>query len=158
VGRKRTSLLAISIAGVLACGASGALPAAADPGASASATRVMVISNCNTAKFKPKSVVIACGDAGLIAKGLTWSSWTGKTAAGGGTGVIETCVPDCASGGTRSGPLELTLSKPTTCSRGVRIFSKVRYTWTSGAPTGPDGKPVGPNSAAIGLGCKLLQK
>lgn len=158
MGTRRRRLTTIAIAGALAGAASAAVPAAADPGASASATRVLVISNCNSAKFKPKSVVIACGDAGLIAKGLTWSKWTGKTAAGEGTGVIETCVPDCASGGTRSGPLELTLSKPTSCSSGVRIFSKVRYTWTNGAPTGPDGKPVGPNSAAIGLGCKLLQK
>lgn len=147
--RKRRWLVTISILGALAGGVSAAA-AAADPGASASATRVLLISNCKDGKFKPKSVVLTCGDAGFIAKRMTWSSWTGKTAGGTGTGVIETCMPDCASGGTKSGPLELTLSKPRTCSGGERVFTKVLWEWTSGAP-------VGPSSGSEPLGCKLIQ-
>ena len=102
-------------------------------------------------------MIIACGDAGLTTKGMNWSIWNGKHALGSGDGTIKTCIPDCAAGGTMSGAIQLALSKPRTCRSGVRVFSKLRYTWTQGAPVGPDGKPIGPDTSAIGIGCKLLE-
>lgn len=143
----------------ITCALTGGATASALAGsgdASTSASRVLLVSNCNKAKFKPPSVVLTCGDAGLIAKGLTWSEWTGKSASGEGTGIVETCVPDCATGGTRRGAIELTARRPQLCSNGQRVFSKLHYTWTDGAPKGPDGKPVGPDSGSVPLGCKLL--
>ena len=94
-------------------------------------------------------MIIACGDASLGATGITWSSWTQKSAVGTGTGQINDCTPDCVHGTTKMAPMELRLSKPKKCSNGRRLFTKLRYTWTSGAP-------VGPASAAIPFGCKLL--
>ncbi len=44
--------------------------------------------------------------------------------------------------------MQLLLSKPRTCSNGQRLFTKLRYTWTSGAP-------VGPASGSVPVGCKL---
>ena len=119
------------------------------PVAQESGKRPLLISNCRKAKFKPINVIIACGDASLGAREMTWSSWTHKSALGTGTGQINDCKPDCAGGTTKTAPMQLFLTKPRKCSNGKRLFSKLRYTWTSGAP-------VGPNSAAIPFGCKLL--
>jgi hypothetical protein len=103
--------------------------------ATASGKRVY-LSNCGKLTYQPSSVVMACGDAGLIAESLTWSRWTNKSAVGSGTGVAKTCVPDCASGGTTSGPIEVRATKPRKCSNGRHVFSKLHYFWTAGPPPG----------------------
>ena len=117
--------------------------------ATASAKQVRAVSNCKNARYKPVQFVIACGDAGLIANTLSWSSWTKSQAVAAGTGDINTCNPDCASGGRLSAPISLTLTKPRTCRNGKRIFSKLFYRWTGAVPTGPP-------SGTVPIGCKLL--
>ena len=121
---------------------------ASEPVASESAKRPLLISNCVKGKFKPKNVIIACGDASFGARSMSWSVWSKKRAVGTGTGEINDCNPDCVHGTTRTAPMELRLSKPQRCSNGRRLFSKLRYTWTAGAP-------VGPASGSAPMGCKL---
>ncbi|MFL6081179.1 MAG: hypothetical protein ACJ714_14715, partial [Ornithinibacter sp.] len=87
--------------------------------------------------------------ASFGARGMTWSTWTQKQAVGTGTGQINDCDPDCVHGTTESAPIELRLSKPQRCKNGVRLFSKLHYTWTAGAPAGPA-------SGSVPFGCKLL--
>jgi hypothetical protein len=123
--------------------------AVASPVASESGKRVLLIANCFKPKFKPADVIIACGDASLGARGMTWSIWTRKRADGTGAGQINDCDPDCAHGTTRSAPMELQLSRPQLCSNGKRVFAKLRYIWTSGPPV--DASP----SDAVPIGCKL---
>jgi hypothetical protein len=118
------------------------------PVAEASGKRPLLISNCAKAKFKPINVIIACGDASLGAREMTWSSWTRKLALGTGTGQVNDCDPTCVQGTTKTAPMQLLLSHPRTCSNGRRLFTKLRYTWTSGAP-------VGPPSGSVPVGCKL---
>ena len=124
--------------------------AMANPVATESGKRVELIANCFKPKFKPKTVIIACGDASLGAKAMTWQTWTRKKADGTGTGLINDCNPDCASGTTRTAPMELQLSKPQLCSNGKRVFAKLRYIWTAGPPI-PDALASG----ATPIGCKL---
>jgi hypothetical protein len=121
---------------------------ASGPVATASGKRPLLISNCARAKFKPINVIIACGDASLGAREMTWSSWTRKSALGTGTGQVNDCTPDCVHGTTKMAPMQLLLSKPRTCSNGRRLFTKLRYTWTSEAPAGP-------LSGSVPVGCKL---
>jgi hypothetical protein len=137
----------IVVTAVLAAFSAVALAA---PVATESGKRVELIANCFKPKFKPGTVIIACGDASLGAKGMTWSSWTRKKADGTGTGLINDCNPDCASGTTKTAPMELQLSKPQLCSNGKRVFAKLRYIWTS-APPIPDAVASG----AVPIGCKL---
>ena len=142
--RARLALTIVAAAAICLCGSA----LASGPVASQSANRPLLISNCVKGKFEPKSVIIACGDASLGARGMTWSVWSKKRAVGTGTGQINDCVPDCVHGTTRTAPMELRLSKPQRCSNGRRLFSKLRYTWTAGAP-------VGPASGSAPMGCKL---
>jgi hypothetical protein len=140
---RRTVLLATAIS---------LLAVAFDPVSTAVAggKRPLLISNCAKPKFKPANVILACGDASFGATGMSWSSWTRKAAVGTGTGQINDCNPDCAHGKPKFAPIELRLGKPVKCSNGKRIFAKVRYTWTQGAPQNF------PNTGAVPLGCKLL--
>jgi hypothetical protein len=46
--------------------------------------------------------------------------------------------------------MSLRASKPVTCSNGRRIFSKLSYTWTTGAPVGN-----APDHGSVPVGCKL---
>jgi hypothetical protein len=119
-------------------------------GALAGGKRVLLISNCAKAKFKPANVILACGDASFGATGMSWSSWTRKTALGTGTGQVNDCKPNCAQGKPKTAPIQLQLSKPVRCSNGKRIFAKVRYTWTQNAPA------HFPTTGAVPLGCKLF--
>jgi len=123
---------------------------ASGPIATESAKRPLLISNCAKPKFRPANVILACGDASLGATNVTWSSWTQKKAVGAGTGQLNNCKPDCASGKTKTAPMQLRATKPHTCRSGRRIFTKVHFTWTSGAPVGHV-----PDSGSVPLGCKL---
>ena len=142
--RSRLALLTLAMAMIALC--SSAL--AGGLVAKESANRPLLISNCAKAKFEPKNVIIACGDASFGARGMTWSVWSKKRALGTGTGEINDCNPDCVHGTTRRAPIELRLAKPRRCKSGQRLFSKLHYTWTSGAP-------VGPGSGSVPMGCKL---
>lgn len=149
MGRASRAILiggAVSVS-ALVLGVAGATTGG--PQATASGKQVRAISNCKSPKYKPAMFIIACGDAGLIANGLSWSSWTRGQAVGAGNGDINTCNPNCVSGGKLSAPISLTLSKPRTCSSGARIFTKLFYRWTGAVPTGPP-------SGSISIGCKLL--
>ena len=139
---KRT-LMAMASCAVLA--AAVALPA------SASGKQTLVIANCAKAKFKPANVIFTCGDASFGATGITWTAWTKNSASGSGTGSLNDCNPSCAQGKPKTAPITVQASKPVTCKKsGRRIFTRLSYTWTAGAPTGNV-----PNQGSIGLGCKL---
>ncbi len=135
----------------LAAAATSAVAGANAPVAGTSGKLPLLIGNCAKPKLKPANVILACGDASLGATNVVWSTWTRKKAVGAGTGQLNDCKPDCARGKTKTAPMQLRASKPHTCSNGRRIFTKVSYTWTSGAPVGNV-----PDSGSVPLGCKLL--
>ena len=137
------STVALAVTAVAAAGSGG-------PVATASGPKPLLISNCAKAKFKPASVILTCGDASFGATEMVWSSWTQKNAVGTGTGQVNDCIPNCASGKTKSAPIQLKLGAPRKCSNGRRIFTKVKYTWTNQVP---QGQPV---TGSIPLGCKLF--
>lgn len=136
----------VGIAATVALGAGVA--DANGPVATASGKTPLLISNCAKPKFKPRNVIIACGDASLGAREMAWSKWKHKIAFGTGTGQVNDCNPDCVHGTTKDAPMQLLLSHPRTCDNGRRLFTQLRYMWTSGAP-------VGPASGSAPVGCKL---
>jgi hypothetical protein len=119
---------------------------------SASAPRTFVASQCDNAAYKPATVILACGDAGLAAVKLHWSSWGSGSATGVGTGEAKLCEPNCAEGKVARAKMRLVLSRPRICSQdGKRHFTKIRYTWVNGAPTG-----TGPKQGTTPMPCSLL--
>ncbi len=124
-----------------------ALTAAKTPAAG----RTYVAGDCAGAAFKPREVVLACGDAGLTATKMQWKQWSSTRASGVGTGEEKVCTPNCANGRVAKGRMQLLLSQPRLCSQdGKRHFTKIRYTWPNGAPG------EGPKQGTIPLPCSIL--
>src|SRR5436190_2518874 len=147
---RTTRMAALLAAGAIIAAIGASSVATAGPVAGSSGKLPLLIGNCAKPKFKPANVILACGDASLGAQGVTWSSWTRKKAVGAGTGQLNDCKPNCAQGKTKTAPMQLRATKPHTCSNGRRIFTKLSYTWTSGAPVGNV-----PDSGSVPVGCKL---
>jgi hypothetical protein len=149
----RRTFFATAFCAVLATGAisvAGA-GAAGGPSATASGKLPLLIGNCAKPTFRPANLIFTCGDASLGATNVVWSSWNQTSADGAGTGQLNDCNPNCAQGKPKTGPISVHVSKPVTCKKsGRRIFTKLSYTWTSGAPVGNV-----PDSGSVGVGCKL---
>lgn len=91
--------------------------------------------NCYQLQFKPKKIVLACGDAGSWLGKLKWSSWGATSATGTGVYNANDCTPDCASGQIKSGPVKVTLSKPKTCPGQTHpAFKQAALTYTGTRP------------------------
>jgi hypothetical protein len=117
---------------------------------SATGSRTYVASNCSNAAFKPRQIVLACGDAGLIATKLQWTQWGRKKAHGAGLGKQRVCKPTCVAGKIAKGAMKLVLSRPRYCRQdGKRHFTKVHYKWIPAAPA------EGPNRGTTPLPCSL---
>ncbi|HEY7257342.1 MAG TPA: hypothetical protein VH476_11755 [Solirubrobacterales bacterium] len=128
MARTPALILAAAIALLLMAGAG---PAAAMH----SGPPTVVSAECHGHNFKPSRIILACGDAGLVAEHLKWASWGRREAKGSGTGTAETCDPNCATGGRRSGPMEVRLFRTARCSRDGRVhFTRIEYRWANGAP------------------------
>ncbi len=145
-GRPSRGVLLVVLA--IALGAFAVAVAAAKP-----ANRTYVTAKCSGAAFKPKSIVLTCGDAGLTATRLQWTQWGRKKAHGAGLGVEKICKPDCAAGKVGKAAMKLVLSRPRFCRQdGKRHFTKVHYKWLPSAPG------EGPNQGTIPLPCSLISR
>jgi hypothetical protein len=58
---------------------------------------------------EPSSIAFS-GDGGNVMTGISWTSWTYTTATGAGASIVQTCIPDCATGPQRTVKTTITLS------------------------------------------------
>lgn len=109
--------------------------------AATAATTGVLLPGCggsDHARYKPRSVIVTCGDGGFRVVKLTWSAWTGTSATGAGTAKVNNCKPNCAGGKFESFPVKLTLGKPKTCTAlaGKREFVRLTYSFPGKHPAG----------------------
>lgn len=131
---------------VVSIGAIAAAVAIAAP-----AQRTYVTSRCSGAAFKPRSIILTCGDAGLVATKLQWTQWGTKKAHGAGLGRQKVCKPNCAAGKVAKAAMKVILSRPRLCPQDEkRHFTKVHYKWLPAAPG------EGPNQGNVPLPCSLV--
>ena len=96
---------------------------------------------CSDAQFKPKTIILACGDANAQIKNIDWSSWGKRKAKGKGTGRFNTCDPNCAQGKFKKYPVNVKLSKRHFCKgAGKHEFKRIDYVFPDKHPTGYDKK------------------
>jgi hypothetical protein len=126
--RARTLAIAVAATAILLAGALAESAVGTKP-------PTVVSANCHGHNIKPSRIILACGDAGLLVEHLKWKSWRRAEAEGEGTGVGKTCNPNCAAGGTRSGPMEIRLFKTARCAKDGRVhFTRIEYSWNGGSP------------------------
>lgn len=119
-----------------ACALAGG--AVAIPGAAALAApspHNVKITDCGKALTRPKTVTLACADAGVVLSKLSWSSFGGNTARAKGQISINTCEPNCAAGATKTYPVLVAASKPKACKRAVSVYRHIALTFTGAKPS-----------------------
>jgi hypothetical protein len=67
--------------------------------------------DCEVPTFKPKSIMIYCGDGGAYIDQITWSSWGPSGASGTGEYYRNLCDPDCADGQIVHSPVKVGLTE-----------------------------------------------
>jgi hypothetical protein len=113
--------------------------------------KTYVTSECSGAAFKPKSIVLTCGDAGMVVTKLQWPQWGTREAHGAGLGEQKVCKPNCAAGKVAKAAMKVVLSQPKLCPQDEkRHFTKLHYKWIPAAPG------EGPKQGSIPLPCSLL--
>jgi len=121
--------------------------------AASTAQRTYVTSNCSGAAFKPRSIVLTCGDAGLIVTKVQWPQWGKRKAHGAGLGVQKVCKPNCAAGKVAKAAMKVILSRPRLCPQdNKRHFTKIHYKWIPSAPA------EGPDQGNVPLACSLIPR
>ena len=95
----------------------------------------LVVFDCTTASFKPTTVIVACGDGGVVLRELRYSSWTMERAVGTATALVKLCEPDCATGKTRRYPVSVVYDKPVR-SGDHQVLSRVVLTYSAETPYG----------------------
>jgi hypothetical protein len=117
-----------------------ALPSIALAAAGSATSKPFAI-NCAQEQFKPKRIVLACGDGASWLGKLKWTSWSGSTANAAGSYNAINCTPSCASGHAQSFPVKVTLSKPRNCPGQTHpAFKRAALTYTGTRPKGAPAK------------------
>lgn len=83
------------------------------------ATRVLA--DCVHARYKPKTIVVACGDGNTVVKDFNYRSWTRDRATGTATLWFNRCEPDCARGQWGHVRMVFRLDHP------VRVGTQLRF-------------------------------
>jgi hypothetical protein len=119
---------AAGLGGVLMSGASQA---------SASPQRVFVARRgCTGRAFRPRWIILACGDGAVWIDRLRYRSYGGVFAPATGRLYFRICIPSCALGTTRRVAARIRLRRRIRCG-GVRYYSRAtvlsprrqRFTW-----------------------------
>ncbi len=123
---RRVGLLAAIVVAILAASAGAASPppklAACVPG--------------SPSTVRPKKIIVACGDANFYFTNLAWSSWNAKQAVASGIANLNDCKPYCAAGHFHTYRATVTLSRPRSCSDGVRAFTLMAWRYAATVPAG----------------------
>ena len=87
--------------------------------------------------MRPKSVVLACADDGLLAEDLRWSSWTGTHATATGTITWLACTGACPDGSRwKSTAGAVTLTRPVREPRNEVLFTRLTLRMIGQTPAG----------------------
>ena len=104
--------------------------------ASSVTTKVLFPANCGKPTYKPKSIIVTCGDGNNQLTGIKWESYGTDAASGSATAKVNDCKLNCAGGKTKSFPAVVTLTKPKNCGKGVTQFTKLTETFNRARPSG----------------------
>jgi hypothetical protein len=103
--------------------------------AAGGSSHVVVTADCIHGQYKPKKIIIACGDGSEYLTGLKWSSWSSTKASGTGTVKLNNCKPSCVAGHFISYPAKVALTRVEHCSAAPKTrFSRLTITYTHKHP------------------------
>ena len=80
--------------------------------------RRFYLANCDQLRYRPRRLIIACGDGNFQLRGMRWRSWNGARARGSATALLNDCIPYCAEGRFHRMRARIVASRPRICRRG----------------------------------------
>lgn len=85
-------------------------------------------SRCSNTSYRPRSVVVACGDGNFQLRKMRWRGWNRKTVRGSGLALYNDCDPYCAAGRFHRTPVRVRLSGRKRCAGpGLYVYTKLKY-------------------------------
>jgi hypothetical protein len=110
-----------------------AIKAPKAPGRSGSGRIFVAANGCHGHAWRPRTIIIACGDGNFYATGLRYSRYGGHVGRAKGQLHDNTCRPDCVHGHFVSYRGEITLSNIRRC-RGRRYYTRISWRYTQQSP------------------------
>ena len=100
--------------------------------------RMVLPARCDDGVYRPRAVILACGDAGFRLERLVWRRWNHGTAAGGGIARVNDCVPFCVAGTIRSYRVRVRAYRIRRChaDNDQYRYTRVRVTFRGARPAG----------------------
>lgn len=93
-------------------------------------------SRCYELAYRPRNVIVACGDGNFQLRGMRWRSWNRRTVKGRGSALVNDCVPYCAAGRFHRLPVRVTLSRPRRCANVERyVCTRLSWRYLRGIPS-----------------------
>ena len=109
--------------------------------------RMTFPSRCTTPRYRPRSIIVACGDGNFQLRRLRWRGWNRRVARGRGVGLVNDCIPYCAEGHLHRLPVAVTLSRRRFCGNvGRYVYTRLSYRYLRPLPgvvTRPGRVPFG---------------
>lgn len=99
---------------------------------------------CTGRQYRPRTIILACGDGGLWASNISYHSYGGSKAYATVQLHAHSCIPDCAQSAFHAFPATIVLADVVRCE-GTLYYSRARYQFLGGAPYG------GPASASADI-------
>jgi hypothetical protein len=125
--------------GIAAASLGLAVSGVAFAGSATAATKPQVIQCDGKGQVKPKEIVLACGDAGIMVQDITWKKWNSNKATGTGTLRWNTCLPEtCVAGIVQTYKTKITLGGIASVPGETDVFSQMTLTFTQGGPASAD--------------------
>jgi hypothetical protein len=91
-------------------------------------TRIYFPSRCLNPGYKPRSIIVACGDGNFFLTGLRWLGWNRRVTRSRGTAHANDCIPYCAAGHFHPYPVKVVLSRRKLCHNVDRyVYTRLDY-------------------------------
>jgi hypothetical protein len=95
--------------------------------------------HCAEGEYRPRTVIVACGDANFRLANVTWKGWNHAVATGRAVARVNICEPDCASGHVASFRARVRAYRVRRCAdtTGKYQYTRLRITFAGPKPAGP---------------------
>jgi hypothetical protein len=98
--------------------------------------RLVLPGQCFDGVYRPRTVIIACGDGNYQLRGLRWRGWDRSSATAHGRAWLNDCVPFCAAGRFHSYRVRVRASRIRRCpdDDDRYRYTRLRVTYTGARP------------------------
>lgn len=93
------------------------------------------INDCGPLVSKPKSIVLACADAGYGLAALRWRGWGSARATATGSALANDCTPNCAAGRFHTFAVTVVADRLTRCGA-ARYYARLELVYPGARPKG----------------------